>query len=101
MDNGFVVFADDVDAKFLENLVRVASDLNYDLITYDDVVRLEFIRFRLYALRGESFPIDKCPIRTLDIFDEDLGAVHRAELFEKLGSHTPSHSPPTPQRAVY
>jgi hypothetical protein len=72
VDDGLVVFAYDVYTEFLggrEQLTRWVCPY----YTYDDVVRLEFIRFALQTLRTESFAIDKSTIKAPDVLYEYLG----------------------------
>jgi hypothetical protein len=62
VDDGFVVFANNVDTEFLPNAVRGNSSAYSQISTYHNVVAFEFVRIRLYSFRAESFAVNKSAI---------------------------------------
>lgn len=73
VDGSFIVLANDVNAEFL-NMTRLKNnEMRKRKVAYHDIVIFQFKRVGLDAFGTETFAVDECAIRTLDVFDEDLG----------------------------
>ena len=81
MNYGLVIFADNVDTKFLfeenENGRTITEGGGGEKVgvrdtTYNDVASLELEGLRLSALCAEPFAVDKSAVGALHIFDVDL-----------------------------
>lgn len=70
VDDGLVVFADDVDTEFLGSCEGEVHILG--LNAYHDVVAFQFVRLGLDALGAESLAVDKGAVGAFDVLDVDL-----------------------------
>lgn len=70
MNNGLVVFSDNVYTEFLQGVNLVS--MMFGRVTYHYIIGLELKRLRLEPFGTQTFAVDECTIGAFDVLDENL-----------------------------